>query len=352
MKTHRAAIATQTPASRVISSDVSDATRLASEARRNAIQNSMGPQDVSGYETEALAVVPGQIPSGTTPKLMLEARDKQQFLFKKHIERNPLYDLDVLANALRSAAKEPVVPMFGTEVATPEGKVSGYVKMMLPVKGVLTHVVANWTPQQTDSVLADAPWFEFLGNYDSKVSQYVVLEHEGEEHALNVDWDHALGDYEANKGPLTRFKNAVLCPTATGKLFYEYVRGRVDVDFEVLFEAVERIEKIPEETIKKNLAPVLEKLFAAGNGTYGPYSSPQEVVDDVLARQAGLRQACETLVQSLVDERLERTGQVPTRSHRARAKNNLKDFFEIRVRGRMEISKGRRFMNWIIRSGR
>jgi hypothetical protein len=251
-----------------------------------------------------LRPVAGQKPMrGNSPKLKVEdPKTGQQFIFKPIDAADATIETEAFAMRLRRAGNEPTYAAVPQQVTLADGTVlKGYVKPWVKSEGMLNAEPTLWTRTQREDILADHAWGEFLGNYDTKPDQSVVIGRS----AQNLDWDRSLVDY-TKQMPLDRFKADNPAPPASSLLYREYVNGKVDLDFSAMFDAVKRIQGLPEAEVRSALAPYLSK-------TFGSATAPQAeaLVQSVLTRQVGLESGFQSLVNGLKAERAFNLGQTP-----------------------------------------
>ncbi len=304
------------------------------EERRLAIKKTqkMTADEISAAQLHVVDL--GQKFTGSNIKFHAEdgSDPAHKFTFKPFNPASTNFEKDVMGNSIRARGGEASAQPVPQSLTLPDGQVlDGYVKPH--VKGDdLTGDPTKWSPGVIDSVLADAPWAEFLGNYDLKLDQYKVIK-VGEKDkdargegtaaaqsdtkderptvAVNRDWDTVMSDYQ-QQDHLDRykaFKTGIVAkgwlpaaPPAQNLLYEAYVKGRLDINFAPMFEAIERIQAIPDADIAADMKPFLDKTFAKGK-TFGPYKSPNELVAAVLDRKAHLKENFERFVQDLKDER-------------------------------------------------
>jgi len=266
-------------------------------------------------------------PNARGARVKLTAQDKSgnRYMFKSADPKTTWLDREMFAQTMRRAAGEPTVPIVARSLQLPGGKsVTGYVKPYIKSSGNLAANPKTWSRAQRAVILADHAWAEFLGNYDTKVDQSIVIRPlGGPKTVVNVDWDLALTDYAVGK-PVSRFKAMNSAPPAHNLLYRSFVRGRVPVDFRPLFEAVDRIQAIPDKQVRKALQPFVKKAFAGGK-TVGRYKTPEAFVSAVLDRKAGLRRSMKTLVRDVKAERTDRTRNRNVLDHFRRLPANLRD---------------------------
>ncbi len=238
-----------------------------------------------------------------------------KFTFKPFEPGSTNYQRDLFAGTLRAEAGEAVVRVVPQKLTLPSGQtLDGYVKPKLSKTDELPSDPAKWSQVQRSEILADAPWAEFLGNYDLKLDQYAAVslgDKLSEPAVIDGDWDVSLSDYE-HAGPLDRFKafkvglaakNLVPAAPPTQNLLYEaYVHGKLELNFLPMYAAIDRIEALPQKDIRAALAPFIAAKFADGKG-FGPYKNGEELTQAVLGRQRTLRSKFQTFEGSLKAER-------------------------------------------------
>ena len=238
--------------------------------------------------------------SGASAKLVVEA-DGQRYVAKLRDTKYLKLEREQFAHALRRAADEPTVSIAPQTVKLPSGDLHVYVKPFIPASGQLPANPRLWSPAERNTILAEHAWAEFLGNYDTKNEQSLVLDLPGGKKALNIDWDLALTDYEKN-GPISRFKHfspehhLPFAPPAHALLYRDFVHGKIDLDFAPTFDAISRIEKLSDQQIRDALAPFLAHAFAEPGAHVGPYRDPESLVKAVIGRRDGLRASFEKFV--------------------------------------------------------
>lgn len=324
---------------------VTPVKREAYEAQRAALVERMNVVSAAEFGALPLELTEGT-KTGVSPKDFYKGGE-HTFLVKPRPANSTQYELDFLANSLRHAAGEPVVALFERKIERPDGTLQdSYAKPMLPVKGDLPERPQDWTPEQTRTVLADLPWFEFLGNFDSKRMQYVVLEdRDGNDATVNVDWDLTLKDYVTPRGPLDRHKtHATLgSPPASSRLLMAYVHGELDLDFTPLFDAVERIEKLDEATLRAAASPLCEKAFADGK-TLGHMKDADGLHRAMRSRQLFLREDVTALVENLIRERLGRSGCPDVGQASELLKRDVKD---VKLSALLNFEDSRWYSTWM-----
>ncbi len=253
--------------------------------------------------------------TGANVKFHAEDAKGTKFTFKPYQPGSTNFQRDQFAGTLRAEAGEAVVRVIPQKLTLPSGqKLEGYVKPKLGKTEALSAEPTQWSEVQRGQLLADAPWAEFLGNYDLKLDQYasVSLDDKLPQKALiDGDWDVSLSDYEFPQ-PLDRFKafkvgltakNIVPAAPPTQNLMYEaYVHGKIDLDFQPMYAAIGRIQALPEKDVRASLAPFIAAQFAKGK-SFGQYKNGEELVQAVLARQRSLRTKFEGFETSLKTER-------------------------------------------------
>ena len=253
--------------------------------------------------------------TGSNVKFRAEDEAGNSYTFKPFKPWHSGFQQEQFALALRTKAGEPALPVVPQTLTLPTGRtLEGYVKPRLKDTDDLSGSPAKWSKPQRDQLLADAAWAEFLGNYDLKLDQYKTFKVEGVEGKvlLNADWDCALTDYghdpqkldryKALKGGLTAVGLVPAAPPAQALLYEAHVRGKLELDFRPMFDAVGRIEKLSESDIRAALAPLLARRFENGQ-RWGDFQKPEDVVQAVLVRQATLRRELTGLKEALDEER-------------------------------------------------
>ena len=253
--------------------------------------------------------------TGANVKFHAEDAAGNKFTFKPYEAGSTNFQRDHFAGTLRAEAGEAVVRVIPQTLTLPSGqKLEGYVKPKFGKSEELPSDPAKWSDVQRAELLADAPWAEFLGNYDLKLDQYasVALNDDLTQKALiDGDWDVSLSDYE-HPSDLNRFKafkvglaakNIVPAAPPTQNLMYEsYVHGKIDLDFAPMYAAIGRIEALPEKDIRAALAPFIAARFAEGK-PFGEYKTGEELVQGVLLRQKTLRTTFQDFEGALKSER-------------------------------------------------
>jgi hypothetical protein len=292
---------------------------------RAKVSRLVAPRSDAAMRKASLQVKGKPNARGARVKLTAEDKAGNRYMFKSADPKTTWLDREMFAQNMRRAAGEPSVPIVARSIKLAGGKsVTGYVKPYIKSSGNLPADPRTWSGAQRAVILADHAWAEFLGNYDTKVDQSIVIRPKGgPKTAVNVDWDLSLTDYAVSK-PVSRFKSMNSAPPAHNLLYRSYVRGKVPVDFRPLFEAVDRIQAIPDKEVRKALQPFVKKAFANGK-TIGSYKTAEAFVQGVLDRKAGLRKEMRGLVRNLKAERVDRTKHRGVFAHIRRLPANLRD---------------------------
>lgn len=253
--------------------------------------------------------------TGSNVKFRAEDEQGNSYTFKPFKPWHTGFEQEQFALALRARAGEPYLPVVPQRLTLPTGRtLEGYVKPRLRGTDDLEGAPKSWSKPQRAQLLADAAWAEFLGNYDLKLDQYKTFEVEGVKGKvlLNADWDCALTDYLREPQPLDRYKAlkggltaagvVPAAPPAQSLLYEAYVRGKVELDFAPMFDAVSRIEKLSEAEIRAALAPLCARRFEGGQA-WGRFETPEDLVQAVLGRQKTLRGELGDLKAALDEER-------------------------------------------------
>lgn len=268
--------------------------------------------------------------TGSSMKFMAHAPGgAQAYVFKPFVGPRTAFEADRAAYDLRRAAGERAVSVSENTLRLPDGRVlPGSAKPLLRNQGALSSDPRNWTAAQRERVLADHPWMELLGNYDTKVDQYI---RQGD-HALNIDWDQAFSDYATNQ-PLTRFKALnKLNPPAQNLLYQAYVHGEVTLDFRPLFDTIGRIQGLSDAELRRELAPYTRAAFAHG-ATLGPYATPDDFMRAVLQRKSGLSAEFRRFVAQLQAERAYFHGHPTAPFSAAEARKNVLRDVQLKLAG-------------------
>jgi hypothetical protein len=246
--------------------------------------------------------VEGGVPDrGASPKCFLHDASGGRYLFKPTLNDEDLTACaSQLAMALRQAADEPHVNVARRVVPGDDGApMEGLVSPWIQTRGVLPCEASAWSPGQQAQILADAPWFELLGNYDTRPDQYVVLP---DGNISNIDWDHTGRDHLHDRR-LDRFKADNPTPPAQNLLYQAYVRGQIDLDFTPMFEAIERIEAIPEQELTSICRAFAREAYSRSPSVRRRFASPEAYARAFLERRSNLRTRFRRLVADLRQER-------------------------------------------------
>jgi hypothetical protein len=174
----------------------------------DALGHPMSPEAL--LKTTVTAVSDKQKLSGVNPKIITQDELGNRYLLKPKLKADPKGDgnggrgrltpvrseVEKMSANLRQAAGEPSVMVSDMTLNHSDKSTQFYGKPMLKNEGMLPDNTAQWTASQRNTVMADDVWSRFLGNYDTKVDQYIRISDPSlpEANALNVDWDLALSD--------------------------------------------------------------------------------------------------------------------------------------------------------------
>ncbi len=260
--------------------------------------------DAREHEIAAATLVPVGTPClrGCSEKLVVEDDEGARYVFKVPPKRRFPLEAELFATRVRRATGLVSVSNVQHQVVLGDEVLHGYVKPYVANGGLLGMDPLRWTELQRTAVLVDHAFAEMTGNYDTKPDQYVKVG----DAATNVDWDHSFYDHRqrprAHEEPLSRHKKQKPSPPAQQLLWWAFVRGHIDVDFDPLLETAARIAALPPDVVQDAMAPFLARAFAYG-GRWGCFATADELAENVLQRQRALPRTFEMFVQSVRDER-------------------------------------------------
>lgn len=292
--------------------------RAAAEAklRRASTWKAIGPQTAKALATVDLFTEPDLTLGGTSPKFIVSDPSGNQYLAKPVDEKSLNFHRERVLEELFRAAKVPHLPVVRRLVSDGRGgEFDVYLKPMVKTEGTLSRRPEEWSDAQRADVLAAHPWIHFIGEGDAHVEQYISVsgfDDGGPKTALCVDWDHALSYLPGDRG-VSRFELDGLAIPARRLLYRGYVNGAYDLDFAPLFDAVARIEKLPEAALRRALDPFVTAVFSRPDAVLGRFKTPEELTQALLECQRSLGARFRRFVAEVQTERetKQARGQVP-----------------------------------------
>lgn len=286
-----------------------------------ALKRALEPGHFATVEAALLRPIEGEeTRAGTKPLYTLTDDRGNRYVLK--LGRPELMAAEQAAYELRRLGRRPCVPSRIIEVdlallesaRSEGGRVKGLLKPFIEfeVHKELAADTQSWSELQRGVMLLEHAWEWWLDNSDTNTSQYALLgEHD---FPLNIDWDRSFAT-EANS-TLSRFdKYKTLLPNARTFLYSDYVEGKVDLPFSVLYAEARRIRRLPVAKVRAILERYATVRYESG-------SEAEAFVRRMLARQRTIETDFKRFVRDLLSERLA-LSVVPEKTFEARLRQGL-----------------------------
>jgi hypothetical protein len=233
--------------------------------------------------------------AGTKPLYALTDDRGHRYALK--LGRPELMAAEQAAYELRRLGERPCLPSRVIEVELEgQGRVTGMLKPFIEfeIERELPADTQSWTELQRSVMLLEHAWEWLLDNSDTNTSQYALV---GERnYPLNIDWDRSFAT-EA-RSTLSRFdKYKVILPNARTFLYSDYVEGKVDLPFSVLYAEARRIRRLPVAGVRR----ILERYARV---RYEDLAEGEAFIERVLARQRSIEADFRHFARDLLSERL------------------------------------------------
>jgi hypothetical protein len=276
------------------------AFRASAELRRTVdvslaqVDARVGSGDFAAPATESLARVDaGEFGPGSKPVVALRAGERR-YIFK--VQEAPLAAAEEAASALRRLGNRPCIPAVALDLevegfGTTRGTLKPFVEWESEAE--LAADTTSWTVLQRSVLLLEHAWEWFLDNLDTNTTQYKLFGELGV--PLNIDWDRAFAT--GGTSPMSRFaKHRAVLPNARNFLYADYVAGRIELPFDLLFREARRIANLPRAEVRR----ILEKYAAA---SFATTSERNAFVLRLLDRQRNISSETRAFVHHLFRER-------------------------------------------------
>jgi hypothetical protein len=223
--------------------------------------------------------------AGTKPLYGLTDERGRRYALKRG--RPELMAAEQAAYELRRLGERPCLPCRVIDIELEgEGRVSGLLKPFIEfdVEREL----------QRSVILLEHAWEWLLDNSDTNTSQYALV---GERaYPLNIDWDRSFSTEVRSE--LSRFdKYKAILPNARTFLYSDYVEGKVDLPFSVLYAEARRIRRLPVPAVRR----ILERYASV---RYEDPAEAQSFILRALERQRNIESDFRRFVRELISERL------------------------------------------------
>jgi len=231
---------------------------------------------------------------GSKPVVVLAASESERYIYK--VGEPALAAAEAAAYQLRRLGTRPCIPAAQLSIRLDEfGETRGSLKPFVEWESEkeLQPDTQTWSTVQRSVLLLDHAWEWFLDNLDTNTTQYRLF---GEHQVpLNIDWDRAFAT--GGESPMSRFvKHRAALPNARTFLYADYVAGRNNLAFDLLFREARLIAALP----RGSVASILEQYAAVA------FTEPSErmaFVRRMVDRQRTIMTETTAFVRDLVRER-------------------------------------------------
>ncbi len=234
--------------------------------------------------------------AGTKPLYGLSDDRGRRYALK--LGRPELMAAEQAAYELRRLGQRPCLPSRIIDIELEgQGRVTGLLKPFVEfeIERELDADTQSWSELQRSVILLEHAWEWLLDNSDTNTSQYALVG--PEDYPLNIDWDRSFST-EA-RSTLSRFdKYKIILPNARTFLYSDYVEGKVDLPFSVLYAEARRIRRLPVSGVRR----ILER-YARVRYEEDP-AEGEAFIERVLSRQRSIETDFRRFARDLLSERL------------------------------------------------